>query len=70
MDKLNVLNQFRNEYYKIDAMQEPQRSQRLGQLLSSMERTFNIKILNDKDYNMNNVAVMALYKEISDSRNL
>ena len=67
---MDILNRFRNEYYKIDAMQEPQRSQRLGQLLSSMEMTFNIPMLKDKDYNMNNLAVMALYREISTARNI
>ena len=68
MDKLKG---FINEYQKINAtMAEPQRSQRLGELLSSLEKCYNIPMLNDKDYNMNNVAVMALYREISNSRNL
>ena len=68
MDKLN---QFRNEYYKVDAtMAEPQRTLQLSEIMSCMESEFNIKILNDKEYNENNVAVMALYKEISTARNI
>ena len=64
---MDILNRFRNEYYKIDAMQEPQRSMRLGELLSSMERTFSIGMLNNND---KHPAVMALYKEISNSRDI
>lgn len=71
MDKLNELNRFRSEYYRIEnELSEPQKSVRLGQLMTSLERTFNIKILNDKEYNENNVAVMALYREISTARNI
>lgn len=67
MDKLN---RFRIEYYKIDAMQEPQRTLQLSVLMDKIQKEFNIPLLNNQDYNDNNVAVMVLYKEISDSRNL
>ena len=67
MDKLN---RFRIEYYKIDAMQEPQRTLQLSALMDKIQQEYGFSLLNNQDYNENNVAVMALYREISTARNI
>lgn len=70
MDKLNVLNQFRNEYYKIDAtMEESQRTLQLSTLMDKIQKEFDIPLLNNQTFNDKNKAIMQLYKEVSSSRN-
>lgn len=71
MDKLNVLNQFRNEYYKVDAtMAEPQRTLQLSALMDKIQKEFNIPLLNNQTFNDKNKAIMQLYREISTARNI
>ena len=67
---MSELNEYRKQFYKIDAMEEPQRSLRLGQLMTELEKCYSIPMLSSQTFNKDNKAVMQLYKEVSSSRNI
>ena len=39
------------------------------EIMNDMEKKFNIPIINNEEYNKNNLDVIELYREISNSRN-
>lgn len=42
----------------------------LSRLMTEMERSFNIPMVNDEEYNNSNKEVIELYREISNSRDI
>jgi len=65
---VKTLTDYRNEYYKIDKLKEPKRTLKLSELMTELEQVYNIPMLNNKDFNKNNKAIITLYQEISTSR--
>ena len=65
---MKTLTDYRNEYYKIDKLKEPKRTLKLSELMTELEQVYNIPMLNNKDFNKNNKAIITLYQEISTSR--
>ena len=65
MDKLNELQ---DEYDKIDAMPEPQRTLHLSNLIDKIKATYNIPSTNDSNYNKQNKAVIQLYRKVLRAR--
>lgn len=64
------LDRFKRIYEQLDMLEEPHRTSRLSKLMSEMEREFNIPMLNNEQFNRENIEVMELYWEISYARDL
>lgn len=47
---------------------EYRETERLSELMTEMERAFQIPLLNDEKYNKNNSEVILLYRRISEAR--
>lgn len=46
------------------------KDKRLAQLMSDLEQTYNIPILNNEDYNRENPFVVQLYRAVSEARSI
>lgn len=44
------------------------KDKRLAQLMTDLERAYNIPILNDEEYNQKNPFVVQLYRAVSEAR--
>lgn len=66
MNMVEVLQEFES----IIGLREPTRTARLSMLMSRMEREFNIPMINNEQFNRDNVEVIKLYREISAARDL
>lgn len=64
------LDRFKRIYEQLDMLEEPQRTSRLSKLMSEMEREFNIPMLNNEQFNRENIEVMELYWDISYARDI
>lgn len=64
---LNLLN---NKYKEImeSNLSDHEKSIEYAKLMTIMEKVFNIPLLQDKEYERNNKAVISLYRKISISR--
>lgn len=54
----------------LDLLEESFRTGRLSALMSEMAREFNIPMLNNEQFNRENIGVMELYWSISSARDL
>lgn len=64
------LDRFKRIYEQLDMLEEPHRTSRLSKLMSEMEREFNIPMLNNEQFNRENIEVMELYWDISYARDI
>lgn len=65
-----TLDRFERIYENIDTLEEPHRTRRLSNLMSEMEREFKIPMINNEQFNRENIEVMELYWTISYARDL
>lgn len=63
---------FNSEYEKMlhCELSDNEKSVRYGNLMTDMEREYKIPMLRDKEWESKNRSVIALYRKISNSRNL
>lgn len=64
------LDRFKRIYEQLDMLEEPNRTSRLSKLMSEMEREFNIPMINNEQFNRENIEVMELYWDISYARDI
>ncbi|KOY81243.1 hypothetical protein I6G82_02930 [Lysinibacillus macroides] len=64
------LSRYKSIFEYLDLLEEPFRTGRLSALMSEMEREFNIPMLNNEQFNRENIGVMELYWSISSDRDL
>lgn len=64
------LDRFKRIYEQIDMMEEPRRTGRLSHLMTDMEREYSIPMLNNEQFNRENIEVMELYWDISVARDI
>lgn len=64
------LQPYQEEFNRANGLSEPRRTHVLSGIMTDMEQTFRIPMLNNEQYNQANSEVIALYKEISLARTL
>ena len=66
---MNKLKEFIDTFYKILEMKEPQRTIQLSELMDKMQQTYDITVINNREYNNKNQAVIQLYRAVASARN-
>lgn len=64
------LKEFENQFKEIIKCNDQRKDVQLAELMTKMERAFNIPILRDPEYEKNNRDVLELYLKVSMSREL
>ncbi len=62
------LETLRKRFNAINESKEPVRTNRLSQIITDMEQTYNIPNFYSAAYSFNNPEVMSLYREIQNAR--
>ena len=65
-----AVDRFERIYENINMLEEPNRTFRLSKLMSEMEKEFNIPMINNEQFNRENIEVMELYWTISYARDI
>ncbi|MGJ9460699.1 hypothetical protein [Oceanobacillus sp. CF4.6] len=68
----NTLAWFNNEYEKVlhSGLSDSQKSKEYANLMTEMEYKFKVPMLKDPEWEKENRSVIALYRKISNSRDL
>lgn len=67
---MEKLKGFIDRYYKIISTKEPQRTLQLSRLMDDIKQAYDIPLLNNKEYNDKNKAVVQLYRAVASARNI
>jgi len=69
---IKQVNKFHKDYEKIllSKQSKDEKALKFSALMTEMERTFKIPIIQNKQYEQSNKSIIALYRKISMSRSL